>query len=394
MKIRLPGGFQASGIISGIKKNGKKDLGLIYSNIPAHAAGVFTANCVQAAPVLLDKERIRTGRCQAILANSGCANCCTGDQGLDDAKKTASWIASGLTIPEGLVLVASTGVIGEYLPVGKIESAVPNLIDSLSSGGVFDFAEAIMTTDTVPKVVSRRGEINGKSYTITGIAKGAGMIHPNMATLLCFLCTDIKTTSGVLHRMLSKSIRRSLNRITVDGDTSTNDTALILANGFSGVSVETRDEEELFQNRLDDVLLQLAKELVRDAEGATKAVEIIVRGSESDDKARRVADTIAGSNLVKTALFGEDANWGRIIAAAGRSGISIDPDKTDIYFDDVLMVKNGCGCGKDAEARATYVLKKPEFRVIIHLGKGEGSASVLTCDLSIDYVKINANYRS
>ncbi|MEW5908288.1 MAG: bifunctional glutamate N-acetyltransferase/amino-acid acetyltransferase ArgJ [Thermodesulfobacteriota bacterium] len=394
MDLQLPKGFKAAGIISGIKKNGKKDLGLIFSQIPANAAGVFTTNSFQAAPVILDKDRIRSGRCQAILANSGCANSCTGEKGLQHAKKTASWIASELQIPDKLVLVASTGVIGEPLPIGKIEDAVPSLIQSLSFEGALDFAEAIMTTDTVPKAAFRQIRVEGTVCTIAGIAKGAGMIHPDMATLLCFVCTDANINTVLLSEMLSESVGNSLNRITIDGDTSTNDTVLIMANAASGVTVETPERVEVFQAALNEVMLELARKLVKDAEGATKLVEILVDGAESKESAEKVANTVAGSILVKTALFGEDANWGRIMAAAGRSGIAMDPGKMDIYFDKVRMVQNGCGCGKGAEAEASLVLKKPEFRITLHLGSGKYSASVLTCDLSVDYIKINADYRS
>jgi glutamate N-acetyltransferase/amino-acid N-acetyltransferase len=394
MEIKLPKGFKASGVISGIKKNGKRDLGLIFSQIPANAAGVFTTNCVQAAPVLLDKERIRKGRCQAILVNSGCANCCTGTKGLQHAIKSTSWVASGLNIPEELVLTASTGVIGEALPLEKINAAVSPLIKSLSLKGAVDLAEAIMTTDTVPKGISRKAKIDGKYFTITGIAKGSGMIHPDMATLLCFLCTDADIEISLLSRMLSESVNKSLNQITVDGDMSTNDTVLIMANGVSGITIKARGEVRVFQSILDEVLGELARKLVKDAEGATKLVEIIVTGAESKESAKKVANTIAGSSLVKTALFGEDVNWGRIMAAAGRSGVFVDPGKIRIDFDNVRMVQNGIGCGKTAETEATRVLKKKEYRLTVHLGNGKYSASVLTCDLSIDYIKINADYRS
>jgi glutamate N-acetyltransferase/amino-acid N-acetyltransferase len=387
-------GFKAAGITAGLKKKNKKDLGLIFSEVPANVAGMFTRNRVKAAPVILDIKRIKSGVCQAIIVNSGNANCCTGEQGVRDAEAMASLSASQLGISEDLVLVASTGVIGESLPMNKIESAVPNLVRSLQENGIPDLAESIMTTDTVPKMVSEQGVVGGKSFTVTGIAKGAGMIRPDLATMLCFIFTDVNTSSDDLKEVLAPSIDRSFNRITIDGDTSTNDTVLIMANGLSGAVIENPDHKEIFQKILDRTFLDLAKQLVRDGEGVTKLVEIIVRGAASDSDARKVADTIAHSPLVKTAFFGEDANWGRIIGAIGRAGVEVDPDKIDLYFDEVQMVKAGMGCGKDVEVKAEKVLKKSEFEVAVYLNRGKGLGSVITCDFSVDYVRINADYRS
>ncbi len=394
MKKILCRGFSFSGVVSGLKKNSQKDLGLIYSEVPASIAGVFTKNRVQAAPVILDRERIKKGLCRAVIVNSGSANCCTGDQGMKDAISEAKLAAYGLNIAEDLVLVASTGVIGKPLALDKIKPAVPELIKSLSTGGINDFAQAIMTTDTIPKIVSRNGNIGGSGFNITGVAKGAGMICPDMATMLCFVCTDAEASPGYLKEALASSVEKSFNRITIDGDTSTNDTVLIMANGMSGASVKSRSEKEYFRELLDEVLKALAKMVVKDGEGATKLVDVIVEGAASGSDAEKIAKTIANSNLVKTALFGEDTNWGRILAAAGRSGAEFDPGLADIYFDDVLMVKNGMGCGDAAEMEATKVLKKPEFAITVDLKTGDGKASVLTCDFSIDYVKINADYRS
>lgn len=392
-KIMCPG-FKAAGVASGIKKTGEKDLGLVFSESPASAAGVFTRNRVKAAPVLLDRERIKSGACQAVIVNSGNANCCTGDQGMRDARAMTRIAASGLGISEDLVLVASTGVIGKPLPIKKIEAAIPDLIRSTSPEGISDLAVAIMTTDTVPKIVSRQGHMEGKTFTVTGVAKGAGMIRPDMATMLCFICTDIDAPPDLLQETLSTANERSFNRITIDGDTSTNDTVIVMANGLSGATIKTKDHKESFQSVLDDVLISLAKELVKDGEGATKLVEIIVKGALSDKDAHKIADTVANSNLVKTAFFGEDANWGRILAAAGRAKVPIEPGRIDIFFDDVQMVENGMGCGKAAEADVTKVLKRPEFKISIDLNMGNGYDSVFTCDFSIDYVKINADYRS
>jgi len=387
-------GFKAAGVAAGLKKNGKPDLALIFSEVPATVAGVFTQNRVQAAPVRYDRERIKSGRCQAVIVNSGNANCCTGPKGDAHAAEMARVAAARLGIPPDLLLVASTGVIGEPLPIEKIDAAAPGLVASLRPDGVSSFAEAIMTTDTIPKVVYREGRISDKPFTILGVAKGAGMIHPDMATMLAFICTDVEISAGRLQNALASAVRHTFNRITIDGDTSTNDTALILANGQSGVSVTGSQALRQFQNLLDDVCLELAKLLVKDGEGATKLVEIRVKGSRNAQDAHRIANTIAGSNLVKTAFFGEDANWGRILGAAGRADVPIDPDKIDVFFNDVQIVKSGMGCGKAVEADATRVLKTPEFTVTVDLHLGDESDSVFTCDFSLDYVRINADYRS
>ncbi len=387
-------GFKAAGIASGIKKSGALDLGLIVSEKPAVVAGVFTKNRVKAAPVILDQERIQSEKCRAVIVNSGNANCCNGNEGIINAEQMARFAAAGLGISEELVLVSSTGVIGEPLPIDKIEAGIPKLVKALVPDGFIDFAEAIMTTDTVPKIVCRKGELNGKSFTVLGVAKGVGMIHPDMATLLGYVCTDVRMEAELLKKMLVTATERSINRITVDGDTSTNDTVLIMANGKSGVVINDNDAVQYFQNLLDQVMIELARLLVKDGEGATKLVEIVVKGALSDDDALNVSRTVAGSNLVKTAFFGEDANWGRIIGAVGRANVPVDADRIDILFDDVVMVKGGKGCGKEIEAEATLVLKKPEFVVTVNLNLGKGTASVMTCDFSINYVRINADYRS
>lgn len=387
-------GFKAAGIAAGIKKNNKKDLGLIFSKVPASVAGVFTRNQVQAAPVLLDKERVKTGIGQAIIVNSGNANCCTGEQGMTDAETMTQAAALGLGISKDAVLVASTGVIGQPFPIQKIQAAVPALIDALDTRGFSDFAESIMTTDMVPKTVSGKGNIDGQVFTITGVVKGAGMIRPDMATMLCFVCSDVGAAPEVLKASLVKAADRSFNRITIDGDTSTNDTVLVMANGLSGAVIQSPDHIKIFQKVLDQILWDLAKQLVRDGEGVTKVVEISVQGASTDSDARKIADTVAHSPLVKTAFFGQDANWGRIIAAVGRAGVFVDPGNIDVYFDDIQMVKSGMGCGEAVEAEATKVLHKPEFTVTIDLNLAAGTAGMLTCDFSVDYVRINADYRS
>ncbi len=394
MSIVMPKGFSAAGVVAGIKKNGRKDLGLLASEVAAQAAGMFTTNVVKAAPVVLDMQRIRSGKCRAVIVNSGNANCCTGEQGMQDAAEMARLVSADMGIEEELVQVASTGVIGEPLKMEALRGAIPGLVASLRPEGIADLAEAIMTTDTVPKIVTRSGKIEERSFTLTGVAKGAGMIRPDMATMLCFVCTDAAIPSGKLQRFLSHSVAASFNRITIDGDTSTNDTVLLLANGLSGAAVESPDDEERFQQLLDETLLALARMLVSDGEGVTKLVEVCVTGAENRKQARRVADTIAHSMLVKTALFGEDANWGRILAAAGRSGAQMELNRTRILFNDVVMFENGSGCGKAVEKKATEVLKTAAYTITVDMGVGTGEASVLTCDLSIDYVKINADYRT
>ncbi|MFP4160020.1 MAG: bifunctional glutamate N-acetyltransferase/amino-acid acetyltransferase ArgJ [Desulfobacterales bacterium] len=390
----MPQGFKVSAVSAGLKKNGKKDLALIVSEAPAAVAGVFTRNRVQAAPVVLDRQRLQQGVCRAIVANSGNANCCTGKKGMEDAVSMTGAVSDALGIEPEHVMAASTGVIGEPLKIGAVLAAVPELIGGLSYDCFEGAAQAIMTTDTRPKHVTRQGEINGEAYTVTAVAKGAGMIRPDMATMLCFICTDLGIDAKDLQGALHYANERSFNRITIDGDTSTNDTVLAMANSCSGARVITRDHREAFAGLLAEMLESLAKMIVADGEGATKCVEVRVKNAATEKDARRIADTVANSNLVKTAFFGQDANWGRIIAAAGRSGAEFDPERTDIWFDSVRMVKNGAGCGADAEAAATGVLKQGEFCVTIDAKQGSGVASVLTCDFSVDYVKINADYRS
>ena len=387
-------GFAAAGIAAAIKKKDIKDLGLIYSDRPASVAGVFTRNRVKAAPVILDQERIRSGRVHAVVVNSGNANCCTGQQGMQDALAMTNAASKELNISSDHVLAASTGVIGEPLPIDRILTAMPDLVKACRPDGFEDLAEAIMTTDTVPKIASASADIDGNGFRLLGIAKGAGMIRPDMATMLCFVVSDVSASPEQLQSALVAAVDRSFNRITIDGDTSTNDTVLVMANGASGASLTEPAHTETFQRCLDDVLLRLAKMCVKDGEGATKLVEISVTGAPTDRDARAVAETVAHSPLVKTALFGQDANWGRILAAAGRAGVEFDPDTVDVFFNDVQMVQNGKGCGKETEAKATKVLQTPEFEIRIDLNMGDGQAAMLTCDFSVDYVKINADYRT
>ncbi len=387
-------GFSAAGLAAGIKKGDALDLALIYSKVPVNVAGMFTRNLVAAAPVKISRARVESGVAQAIVANAGNANCCNGLHGMAAARAVTDSVASLLNLEDERVLVASTGVIGAPLPTEKIQAALPQLVAALRPDGFEDAARAIMTTDTVPKLVVRRGEIDGRAFSLVAIAKGAGMIRPDMATMLCFVCTDADVPADMLKRMLTPAVERSLNRITIDGDTSTNDTVFLLANGMSGVHIRTDDQCKIFQQLLDEMLLEIARRLVKDGEGVTKVVDIKVTGAASDVDAFRIADTVAHSPLVKTAFFGEDANWGRIMGALGRAGAQVDPDRVDIYFDDVQMVAAGQGCGQERESLATAVMKQAEFTTTIDLNLGQGQASILTCDYSIDYIKINADYRS
>jgi glutamate N-acetyltransferase/amino-acid N-acetyltransferase len=389
-------GFKFAAVEAAVKKPGRLDLGLIYSEVPAVSAAVFTTNKVKAAPVLLGMARLKDGICQAVAVNSGNANACTGEQGMVDAVETARLVAAGLAIPEEMVVVSSTGVIGVPLPMERLRKGIAPLIDGLGSGTLEDVAQAIMTTDTFPKLERREGEAGGRSYSLAGIAKGAGMIMPNMATMLAFIVTDTAVAPDLLRRMFSDAVDRSFNAITVDNDTSTNDTALIMANGMAGNPeiVAGTPEAFEFERLLNELLLSLAKLIVRDGEGATKFVTIMVKGAISVAEAKQVAKSVANSMLVKTAFFGQDANWGRILAAVGYSGSAVDPDAVSLFFDAVQMVDNGIFVGGDAEARGTEVLKQKEFTVTIDLKSGDGSATVYTSDLSYDYVKINADYRT
>jgi glutamate N-acetyltransferase/amino-acid N-acetyltransferase len=389
-------GFLFSGISAGIKKDGKRDLGLIYSEVPAQVAGLFTTNAVKAAPVQLGRRRLREGLCQAIIVNSGNANACTGIQGLKDASRVTSMVGKRLGIKESLVLVSSTGVIGVPFPVKKIEEGIPKLIEALSPDGWMKTVEAIMTTDTFPKIEVATCRIKGKRVKICGMVKGAGMIRPNLATMLSFLVTDANIKAPLLQRMLNEIAERSYSRITIDGETSTNDTVLLLANGKSGhppISKLDRDAV-IFQLCLMKVCQNLAKSVVRDGEGATKFIEIVVKGAQNREDAKQAAYVVAHSPLVKTAFFGMDANWGRILCAIGHSGARIDPNRIDVFFDRMPIVRNGMGVGGRLEEKAGQVLRNKSFRVTVDLHLGRGEFSVFTTDLSLDYVKINASYRS
>lgn len=387
-------GFKFAGIHAGIKKNDKKDLGLIYCEQPATAAALFTRNKVVAAPVILGKEKIKKGLCQAVLVNSGNANCFTGEKGMQDAVDCSKMVAASLGIAEDLVIVSSTGVIGANLPMDKFETGVPKIAKDLSCDHLEDFASAILTTDTCRKMVNENGIIEGKKFSITGMAKGSGMIRPDMATMLAFICTDVKISSQELNTSLSLACEKSFNRITIDGDTSTNDTLLALANGSSGVQISDNDSKKIFQDLLDNLCFELAKMVVRDGEGATKLVQIIVKGANTKQDAFKASEAIAHSNLVKTAIYGEDPNWGRITAAAGRSGAHVVSEKMDLYFDDQPLVLKGNWLGAEAEKKTAQIMKKKEITIILDLNLGKETDSFLFCDFSENYVKINAEYRS
>ncbi len=389
-------GYKAWGIHCGIKKADKKDLAIIYSEREASVAGVFTKNRVKAACVQLDMARVKSGKGQAIIANSGCANACTGKRGFADARASAEHLAGEFGIKPDAVLVASTGVIGEFLPMPKIATGIATASGLLSATGWEQAAEAIMTTDMYPKLAIVQEEIGGKTITVGGMAKGSGMIHPDMATMLCFVFTDAALSAPLLKKALLASTDRSFNNITVDGDTSTNDMTLCMANGAAGnkkIAAGSKDFKK-FQACLDTIMQSLAKQVVRDGEGATKFVEIEVRNAKSPVEAKRAAMTVAKSSLVKTALFGEDANWGRIMAALGYAGVDLDEGRTDIYIGKIKLVEKGLGQGKAAERDATLGLKQRDVQIIIDLHKGKGNAIVWTCDMSYEYVKINAAYRS
>lgn len=394
MKVK---GFKYSAVSAGIRKKDRLDLGLIFCETAAVAAGVFTTSRVKAAPVLLDMARIGQGRAQAVMVNSGVANACTGKIGMQVAETCSGLIAAALNIDENLVQIASTGVIGEQLPVEKISAAVDSLAENLSPDNYDHVARAIMTTDTVPKTAACTCSIDGCEVQLFGIAKGAGMIMPNMATMLAFVMTDADIAADILQHHLTLAVEQSFNRITIDGDTSTNDTVLALASCKAGnPEIDELDSEgsRIFGTAISGLLKDLALQIVADGEGATKLVTVKVTNAGSQADAEQAARTIANSALVKTAFFGEDANWGRIIAALGRSGIEFDQYKVDIAFDGVVLVRDGLGLGAEAEASATEVLKQKTFTVSIDLKTGQAESEIYTCDLSVDYVKINADYRS
>lgn len=393
--VTAPKGFHAAGIYCGIRK-AKKDIAMIISKTPAVVAGVFTLNKTQAAPILVDKAQLaKSDLCSAVVVNSGNANACTGERGLNDAWDMVRATAEALNLPEEQVMVSSTGVIGQYLPMEKVLPAIKELASGLSRSGNKDVAEAIMTTDTYPKEVAVQFTLGSVLVTIGGVAKGSGMIAPNMATMLGFITTDAVISQPLLMKALRAANNRSFNRITVDGDMSTNDQVLVLANGLANNAPFGENSEEfvLFSAALEYVLIKLAKMIARDGEGATKLIEIQVKGARTEEEAAQVGKAVANSNLVKTAIHGADANWGRILAAAGYSGIDINPDIVEISFNDLPVLRKNYEIVLDEE-KAKQILLQENVLIVIDLNQGNEFARFWTCDLTKEYVHINASYRS
>lgn len=393
--IVSPKGFKASGLHCGLKHK-KKDLAVLVSEVPASVAGVFTTNAVQAAPLKVTKEVVYlTKKMQAMIVNSGNANACTGKQGAKDAQTMQALMAEKLDIDANLVGVCSTGVIGEIMNMEPVASGINQLEPKDNLESAIDFAQAIMTTDTVMKNTSYSTIVDGKEVIIAGVAKGSGMIEPNMATMLGFITTDANIESDVLQATLSDITNLTFNAITVDGDTSTNDTVVVMANGLAGNESLTPDHPDWqnFYYTLKTVAQDLAKMIAKDGEGATKLIEVEVEGAISDEEARKIAKTVVGSPLVKTAVFGCDANWGRIIAAVGYSGATVNPEKITIQIGGATMVENGEPV-PFSEDTLIQILKMHEVKIYVSLGIGEGKGHAWGCDLTYDYVQINASYRS
>ncbi len=395
-------GFLASGVACGIKVTGRKDLAIIFSEMPCVAAATFTTNKVKASHIFVSKENLRPQKAmvKAIVANSGNANCCTGQRGIEDAKRMCEIAASELSAQRQInvqpheVLVASTGLIGVFLPMDKVEQGIKSAVERLSKGGGREAAEAIMTTDTKPKFAAIRMELNGKIVHIGGIAKGAGMIAPNMATMLCFIGTDACISRKALQAALRYAVGRSFNSITVDGDTSTNDTVFALANWVSGCSeiVEGTKAFEEFRDALTALCQKLARMIAADGEGATKLIEIRVTGAMSEVEAKAVAMTVANSPLVKTAIFGNDPSWGRIAAAAGRSPSRVKQEVLTICIGEFECFRKGEPVPFDEKAAHEWLKANKEITISIDLGLGTASWVVWTCDLSEEYVRFNAEY--
>ncbi|WP_195430035.1 bifunctional glutamate N-acetyltransferase/amino-acid acetyltransferase ArgJ [Clostridium sp. D46t1_190503_E9] len=398
--ITAPQGFLASGIHCGLKKNNLNlDLALIYSTVPATAAGVYTKNKVKGAPIYITKEHLSNKKAQAIIINSGNANTCNGDDGLVKAKRMTELQAKALKLKTGDILVASTGVIGIPLNIDAIKNGIPMLTDRLSKDGFDDAATAIMTTDTYKKQLSLEFMIGNKKITIGAMAKGSGMVEPNMGTMLSFITTDLNISGEMLQEALKESTKISYNRVSVDGDTSTNDMVLILANGLADNEIIKRKDTNyyLFIEALNKINITLAKMIAKDGEGASKLLECVVYNCKSQKDAEILSKSVINSPLVKTAMFGSDANWGRILCALGYSGINIDPNKIDLTFessvDKIDVCKNGIGLSFD-EVKAKEILLKDEITIHINMNDGNFSSTAWGCDLSYDYVKINGDYRS
>ncbi|MFI3124237.1 bifunctional glutamate N-acetyltransferase/amino-acid acetyltransferase ArgJ [Streptococcus suis] len=390
--IASPLGFSADGLYAGFKKK-KMDFGWIVSELPASVAGVYTTNKVIAAPLLVTQEAIaKTGKMQAMVVNSGVANSCTGQKGMEDAKTMQALTAQKLGIDKQLVGIASTGVIGEFLPIDKLENGLSKIV---VNGNADDFAKAILTTDTTTKTITVQENFGKDVVTMSGVAKGSGMIHPNMATMLAFITCDAVISSQTLQKALSTLVETSFNQITVDGDTSTNDMVVVMSNGCS-LNQEIQEGTEdyaKFVAMLELVMTDLAKKIARDGEGATKLIQVDVTGASDDLSARMVAKSIVGSSLVKTAIFGEDANWGRIIAAIGYAGVDIDVDHIDITLEEIPVMSQSSPVAFDQE-EMDEVMQQDNLTISVNLNMGAASGRAWGCDLSYDYVKINALYRT
>ena len=393
--VTAPIGFKAAGVSCGLKKNDRKDLALLVSDIDANAAGIFTTNIVKGHSLMWTREKIKNGTAKAVVINSGCANACVGIRGDKDAEEMAKFAAMLAGCEPEKVMLGSTGVIGYPLDMEKIKTGITKAFDQLSADGAADCALAIMKTDTFPKQASKTFELGGKTVTIGGMAKGSGMIHPNMATMISVLTTDAGISVELLQRALRTVADKSFNRISVDGDTSVCDKVLILANGMAGNTPITWEgtEYSIFVNALLEVSVALSKMLARDGEGATKLIEIRVENCSDKKNAHLILNAVAKSPLVKTAVFGKDANWGRIFTAAGYSGAVFDPNKTDIYLGDILVCKNGTAYPFDEE-KALEILNRDEVTIVIDLKDGKVCDRMWTCDLTYDYIKINGSYRT
>jgi glutamate N-acetyltransferase/amino-acid N-acetyltransferase len=388
--ITSASGFLAGAVHAGIKSKDELDLAVLCSEVPCEAAGVFTTNQIKSAPVVLSRRHISKGRAQAIIANSGCANACTGKQGLIDALAMAELAAAKPGISPEEVLVASTGVIGVALPMDRIRAAIPKV--KLTKKGGHDFCRAIMTTDTRPKEMAVRVDSKEGKFVIGGVVKGAGMIHPNMATILCFITTDAVISAGFLRAALHEAVDGSFNMISIDGDTSPSDCTFILANGSAGNAPIDFDNGAAFQEALNAVCTHLAKSIARDGEGATKLIEVTVEGAEDQLRARQAARVVASSPLVKAAIHGNDPNWGRVVAALGRSGGRVREDRLDVYINEVCVMKRGCPCLSNKAKMASALDNTDNVLIKLCLNLGEGKATAWGCDLSEEYVTINSAY--
>ncbi len=393
--VTFPKGFKAAGVKAGIKKSGNLDLALIYTEKEAAVAGVFTKNAVAAAPVIVSREVVKGGKAHAIVANAGCANACTGETGLANARKMAALAAAEVGCAPDEVLVGSTGIIGVNLPMDKLEAGIKAAAAELSEDGSKNAGNAIITTDTYSKACSCEVEIGGQAVRFGAIAKGSGMIQPNMATMLCYITTDANISSQLMQKALSEIVEVSFNMISVDGDMSTNDTVLVLANGASGAAEITdgSPEYEKFYATLKEICQELSKRIAADGEGATKFLTINVSGTKTFEDAKTVAMSIAKSPLVKTAFFGEDPNWGRVICAVGYAGIPMVPEKTVIKFGGVPVYANGLGAEFN-EDDIHKVMAEHDIVIDVEMGMGDAKATVWSCDFSYEYVKINGEYHT